>query len=682
MSERAESHERLTEENRELRQRVLELEARIFQDEPLSRGNRAGPDRHWGDGARLHSADTVDVKDAAPEINLAFRQAEAALRQSEQRVALHFEQTLLAAIEWDLEFRVVKWNPGAERVFGYSEAEALGQHVSLIVPPDVQAHVNDVWRELLLRRGGEHSTNVNITKEGRLILCEWYSTPLADDDGNVVAVGSLAEDITERKRAEAKLHASQRTLRTLIDASLESILLLDPDGTILVANETTARRLGRPLDDIVGRTFHDLLPPEVADSRMQCLQRVVRTGEPVRFEDVRFGRSIDSAIYPVHDSQGNVITLAILGVDQTDHKRDQALLKKAHEELEQKVKERTAELAIFRQFAEASGAGFGMSDLDGIVKYVNPTLASLLGETCPEDAISKHSATYYPEGYLQRMESAILPAIVNEGFWRGEMLIQARDGRNVPVLQSVFLVRDEDGNPARFAVCINDISELKETQANLERERQALRHMLQASDHERQTISYEIHDGLAQYLAAATMHFATHEALQSSNLPEAARAFQLGAELVHRAHAEARRLISQVRPPVIDERGVEVALAHLVHEFRRDAPGITLDVQVQFNRLHPLLENALYRIAQEALANVCKHSKSEKAAVKLVQRGREIQLEIRDWGVGFQPDAVPEGHFGLDGIRHRVKLLNGRLTIESTPGAGTVVQVVVPVVDE
>jgi signal transduction histidine kinase len=93
------------------------------------------------------------------------------------------------------------------------------------------------------------------------------------------------------------------------------------------------------------------------------------------------------------------------------------------------------------------------------------------------------------------------------------------------------------------------------------------------------------------------------------------------------------------------------------------------------------LENALYRIVQEALANACKHSKSKKVTVAMTQEGQDVRLEVRDWGIGFDPGSVEKGHFGLEGIRQRVRLLGGRLKIESTPGSGTLVQVVVPIVE-
>ncbi len=133
-----------------------------------------------------------------------------ALRESQQKLSLHIEQTPLAAIEWNLNYEVVEWNPAAEKVFGYTRAEALGQHANFIVPAVVRPHTEGVLRQLKARSGGTRSTNENTTKDGRTILCEWYNTPLVDKVGKVIGVASLASDISEYRQLEEQLRQSQR----------------------------------------------------------------------------------------------------------------------------------------------------------------------------------------------------------------------------------------------------------------------------------------------------------------------------------------------------------------------------------------------------------------------------------------------------------------------------------------
>ena len=160
-----------------------------------------------------------------------------------------------------------------------------------------------------------------------------------DEAGRPINTIGMIEDITERKQAEEKLQNSERTLRTLMDASPESILLLDPEETILFANATMAHRFGTTVDKIVGRKPRDLLPAEIAANRMRHFQEVVRTGKAIRFEDERFDRYIENAMHPILDEQGKVVAVAVLGIDRTERKRAEEALQKAHDELERRVKE-------------------------------------------------------------------------------------------------------------------------------------------------------------------------------------------------------------------------------------------------------------------------------------------------------------------------------------------------------
>jgi two-component system, cell cycle sensor histidine kinase and response regulator CckA len=138
------------------------------------------------------------------------KRAEEEIRNSQRKLRIHFDNTPLAVVEWDLQFRVTDWNPSAERIFGYSRTEAIGQHASFIVPAQYRDHVDEVWRALLSQHGGERSTNDNLTKSGRTISCEWYNTPLIDDSGNVLGVASLVQDMTERVALEERLRQSQK----------------------------------------------------------------------------------------------------------------------------------------------------------------------------------------------------------------------------------------------------------------------------------------------------------------------------------------------------------------------------------------------------------------------------------------------------------------------------------------
>ena len=113
---------------------------------------------------------------------------------------------------------------------------------------------------------------------------------------------------------------------------------------------------------------------------------------------------------------------------------------------------------------------------------------------------------------------------------------------------------------------------------------------------------------------------------------------------------------------------------------RLKGPKIDYHSRVDFDRLAPILENAIYRIVQEGLANACQHSKSEKVRVSLLQREDRVRIEVRDWGIGFNPREVKAGCYGLAGIWQRARLLDGKCSIRSKAGKGTRITVELPVV--
>ena len=157
------------------------------------------------------------------------KQAEEALRKSKQKLSLHVQQTPLAVIEGNNKGEIVEWNAAAEVIFGYSKSEIIGQSAFLLVPEYLTEQVSQIWQDLMAQKGGTRCTAENITKDGRIIICEWYNTPLIDGDGNFIGVASLAQDVTERVRTEQALRrqAEQERLVAVITQRIRQSLKLE-----------------------------------------------------------------------------------------------------------------------------------------------------------------------------------------------------------------------------------------------------------------------------------------------------------------------------------------------------------------------------------------------------------------------------------------------------------------------
>jgi signal transduction histidine kinase len=242
--------------------------------------------------------------------------------------------------------------------------------------------------------------------------------------------------------------------------------------------------------------------------------------------------------------------------------------------------------------------------------------------------------------------------------------------------------RTEDLAEANAALN-EEIAVRRQAEQRLESEGELLRRLLDLQERERKLLSHEIHDGFVQDVVGGKMTLEGVLAeLESQDWPGTDR-IQPGFDLLARAIAEGRRMISELRPMIIDDAGVVEALTHLVAEDCSDPSlRVELSFSAGFDRLDPMLEGAIYRIVQEALTNVKRHSQSGTAAVELTREGHRLLLKIRDEGVGFDPNRVSNERFGLRGIRERARLFGGHATIDSTPGDGTRITVDLPLEQE
>jgi len=233
------------------------------------------------------------------------------------------------------------------------------------------------------------------------------------------------------------------------------------------------------------------------------------------------------------------------------------------------------------------------------------------------------------------------------------------------------------GRTAAVMVCCENIRPLRTSETALQRERTLLRRLLELQERERQLVSYEIHDGLAQYLAGAMLHLEACEHASAAAVPSPD--LREGLRLLRAATDEARRLISGLRPPALDELGIVDAVESLVAEARLDVAAVRFDHALPAHRLPADVETAIFRIVQESLANARRHARATAVLVRLDSTpDGGVRIVVRDDGVGFDPGSVPAERFGLEGIRQRSRLLGGEPVITSRPGAGTTIDVTLP----
>jgi signal transduction histidine kinase len=265
-----------------------------------------------------------------------------------------------------------------------------------------------------------------------------------------------------------------------------------------------------------------------------------------------------------------------------------------------------------------------------------------------------------------------------------ELVIAPRQGPVRRLIVNGQALFNADGHKLGAVVTMHDVTELKRAE---EARARLLAQLMTAQEDERRGIARDLHDGIGQALTSVLVGL---RAVEDAPTLDTARE-RLG-ELRRITAAtidEVRRLARGLRPCVLDDLGLGPALANFVEDFSR-VHGIAVDLQAEplaAGRLPRLVETALYRIVQEALTNVARHAHARSVTVAIARHASSIQAIISDDGRGFDVETLEQavgarGHFGLSGIRERATLLDGSATIQSEPGVGTQVCVIIPLADE
>ena len=229
-----------------------------------------------------------------------------------------------------------------------------------------------------------------------------------------------------------------------------------------------------------------------------------------------------------------------------------------------------------------------------------------------------------------------------------------------------------------FSVAVHDTSqdELSHLARHLNRMAEDLQNLLQAREElaaleERNRLAQDLHDSVKQQVFAAAMQVAAARHLLDQNPGQAKIHLEEAERLARQAQRELTALIRELRPAALEGKGLAAALREYVAEWARQT-GIDADVHVQGERPLPLhVEQALFRIAQEALSNVAKHSGATRAVVRLVWETEHVVLTVEDNGQGFDVEASLGQGLGLRSMEARARRLNGYLRVESRPGEGT-----------
>jgi PAS domain S-box-containing protein len=487
-----------------------------------------------------------------------------------------------AIISKSLDGIITSWNKAAERIFGHRAEEAIGKHITLIIPADRRDEEAKILQRLKRGERIDHFETIRVSKGGKLLDISLTISPVKDGTGAIIGASKVARDVTERKRIEKALRASEERFKAIVQTTPECVKLVAFDGTLLYMNPPGLAVVGAERAEmVVGKKVYDLIAPHDRE-RFRIFNEEVCGGErgALEFDIVALtgaSHHMETHAAPLQMEDGSVVQLAVTR-DITERTRVQEQLKQSQERL--------------RSLAD---------DLEIQVR-----------------------------ARTQELEE-----------------------RNEDVLQQSEQLRELS-------------SRLQQTQ-----------------DDERRHIARELHDSAGQIIAALGMNLASMTQ-HARKYPVLDKTIDDSQNLVQQLNKEIRTTSYLLHPPLLDDNGLPEAIRWYAEGLtERSNLRVELNIAEDFGRLPNDMELAMFRVVQECLTNIHRHSGSKTAMIRLSRRAVAVALEIEDGGCGI-PTAKLDGinaqraGVGIAGMRERIRHFKGVLSVHSD-SAGTRVSVILPI---
>jgi PAS domain S-box-containing protein len=489
-------------------------------------------------------------------------------------------------------------------------------------------------------------------------------------------IQELVGDVAGRERVEGVLRRSEERFRGLVESAPDAVVVVDEDGSMQLVNAETERLFGYTRDELLGLPIERLLPdqPQVSSRAgypVDATTRAIETDEDrlvdpsgiVLVNEETVGRRKDGTDFPVD------ISLAAIETDQG--RLSTAFIRDVSER-------RRGEIAA-RQLAaivESSDDAIIGKDLDGTIETWNRGAERMYGYSA-EEVVGRSISLLVPPHIPDDLPGILDRLRRGEDVEQYETKRMRKDDVVLDIVLKISAIRDVDGRIVGTSSIARDVTRLK-VQAELERERALLAHLVGAGEEERGRIAAGIHDDSIQAITAAGMRL---QILRRS-LDDPEQLLLLGEleKTIQLSIARLRHLLFELRPPALDTDGLSAALEMYLAETQTEGGAShelvdKLSVQPQLQ-----VRTILYRIIQEVLANVRKHAQAESVTIVLEERDRGYGVRVSDDGIGFAPEELKPvpGHLGLGAMQDRASLAGGWLRIDSARGKGTTVEVWIP----
>lgn len=517
-------------------------------------------------------------------------------------------------------------------------------------------------------------------------FCYQQRTWHKNDIDLLVSISRIVSSVIERDEALSELHKKAETEHALINASLDSVLLIESDGTIVAHNEIMAKKLNLTSEALTGRCVYDLLPDETARFRKQKVAEVIHTGLPVRFEDCRNTFYFQHSLYPIKDIDGNIYRIAIFGHDITEKKQSETALKESEK--------------MYRTLLSASPQGILILDMKRIISNISDITVEIFGAAGTNEIIGRDFFSLIPDKEFGNIKS-ILSKTLSEGLVQNEEVTLEKKNGNLFVGEiSATLIQGEDGKPKAYMVVIRDISQRKMMEQQL----------LQS---ERMVSLGEMASGMAHEInqPLLSIQFGIENLLNKIQQPDGAdtKYLKRKAESIFDDISRISHIIDHVRAFSKDQEyilttfdvneSITNAISMISQQFKQHDITLNLylkqDLDLVYGNTYKfeqvilnLLSNARDAVADKA--NAASTDYVKQVIIRSFTEDNFIVIEVEDNGIGiesvdfdklFLPFFTRKGKgsgLGLPISSEIIKEFNGTIDCNSKPGIGTVFRMQMP----
>ena len=609
-----------------------------------------------------------------------LRRAQIELEAARDRYVDLYDFSPVGHLTLDTHGTIVEANLRVGTMLGINRKDLIGQSVARFFASKDQ----DIFHrhcQAVLKTGTRRTCEVHLRKKIGAFSCVCLES-LADHDetGHITHWRTALLDSTERKRAEEELRKSETRLQAILENSPGMVFLKDADGRYLLINRQFERAFHMTREQVVGKTDEAIFMPEQAAMFRANDLKVLQAGVALEFEEVSMHhdgpRTCIVSKFPLYVGYGKPSLLCGITTDITDRKRVEDALRQSEER--------------YRSIFENAVEGIFQTTLEGKYIAVNPALARMYGYDSPDDMIATvtdiASQLYVDPG---RRDEFIRLMQAQEEVTGFEALVYRKDGSFIWISENVRTRRDQARVLVGYEGTVEHITARKLGEKRL---LDTLDHVWMLSgrvatvqEEERTRIARELHDELGVGLKCLKIDLSRLHTMVSGGAgagvrKKAGNKIRSMVEQIDTTIASVQRLVTELRPAVLDDLGLVAAIEWQCQDFqKRTGIPCTCVTSADDIAMEPERATAIFRICQEALTNTARHAQATAVTIKLESRGESLQLVVADNGVGIPNTKVSNRRsLGLLGMRERVALFGGEITIQGNPGKGTTVTACLP----